>query len=96
MDKFVMKYSDDSVYMEAGTVEELAKALKTCPIGCVSFHLRGGLNDFGEWVGKAAGDAGLAAKLKQVKLSESNPESTRKALLELLEPKSIFKIRKKR
>ena len=97
MEKFVMKLSDSTVYRESGTLEELASTLKTCPIACVKFHLRHGLNDFAEWTGKALKRPDVALKLRQVKLSEVNPEETRRLLVEALAaPKPAEVVKKKR
>jgi hypothetical protein len=87
MEKFVLKLSDDSIYTEVGTVEELAKVLRTCPVGAIRFHLRGGTNDFSEWVGKSLGKQIIAQRLRQIKIDEKNPETTRKKLLESLAAK---------
>ncbi len=87
MDKFVVKVSDDAVFREVGSIEELANVLGLCPIGCVKFHLRGNLNDFAEWVGKAQKKDAVALKLRQIKLNEANPEETRKKIVEVLKQK---------
>ncbi|MFH1125702.1 MAG: hypothetical protein V1703_01130 [Candidatus Altiarchaeota archaeon] len=96
MDKFVMKLSDDGVYLSVGTVSELANALRTCPVACVKFHMRYGLNDFAEWAGKSLKNEDLTLKLRQVKLTEANPESTRRMLLDVLtaKPAPSFKGRR--
>jgi hypothetical protein len=96
MDKFVMKLSDDCVYVEAGSVDELATVLKTCPINCVKFHLRSGLNDFSEWIGKSLGKKDLALKVRQIKLNDANPEETRRKLIDVLsaKPTEFFKTKK--
>jgi len=92
-----MKLSDDSVYREVGTLEELVTTLKSCPIACVKFHMRYGLNDFAEWTGKALKRADVALKLRQVKLNEFNPEETRRLLVDALSPKgAVEPIKKKR
>jgi hypothetical protein len=97
MEKFVMKLSDDSMYREVSSLEELSTALKTCPIACVKFHLRHGLNDFAEWSGKALKRADVALKLRQVKLNDMNPEETRRLLIEaLMQPKPAEAVKKKR
>jgi hypothetical protein len=89
MDNFVLKSSDTNVCVEAGSVEELANVLNTCPIACVKFHLRRGLNDFAEWTGKSLKNDALALDLRKIRLNESNPEETRKKLVEVLKSKSV-------
>jgi hypothetical protein len=95
MDKFVLKLSEEAVYVEAGSLEELASALKTCPIACVKFHLRYGLNDFADWAGKSLKREDLALRLKQVKLSDVNPEETRRLLLDAIKPKPVEAARRR-
>lgn len=95
MDKFVLKLSEGAVYLEADSLEEIAGALKTCPIGCVKFHMRYGLNDFAEWAGKSFKREDVALKLRQVKLNDLNPEETRRLLLEALKPKPAEVARKR-
>lgn len=89
MDNFVLKSSDTNVCVEAGSIEELINILNTCPIACVKFHLRRGLNDFAEWTGKSLKDNALALELRKIKLNEAKPEETRKKLVEVLKSKSV-------
>lgn len=96
MEKFVMKLSEDVVYLEVGSVEELANALKTCPIACVKFHLRYGLNDLSEWVDKSLNKKDLAFKLKQIKFNEARPEETRRMLLDALKAKPVEVVKSKK
>jgi len=84
MDKFVLKSSDNSICVEAGSVEELARILGTCQIGYVKFHLRSGLNDFAEWTKKSLKNDVLSSELRKIKLNEANPEETRRRLVEVL------------
>lgn len=87
MDKFVLKLSEEAIYLGAASLEELAGALRTCPIACVKFHMRYGLNDFATWVDKFLKKGDVALKLRQVKLNDLNPEETRRLILEALKPK---------
>ena len=65
-------------------MNELLSAIKEAPDVVIAHHMRGGGNDFADWIKNSLGKKALANRLKKIKLRE-NVKATKEKLLKILE-----------
>jgi len=67
----------------ARNVKELFLSIQNAPDAVIAHHMRGGGNDFANWVKNTLGKKRLAKKLMKIKLKE-NVLATKEGILEVL------------